>query len=46
MSEDAKKNDDIVPLSNLNRSIEDVLNEYGLGISFVLKKRFFPRLFV
>jgi len=31
----------IVPVLNINRTIEDIVNEYGLSVAFVIRRRIF-----
>jgi hypothetical protein len=31
----------LVPVLNINRTIEDIVNEYGLSVAFVIRRRIF-----
>ena len=31
----------MVPVLNINRTIEDIVNEYGLSVAFVIRRRIF-----
>ncbi len=37
---------EMVELNNINRTVEDVLSEWGIGASFVLRKRIFTLKFM
>ena len=35
-----------VPVLNINRTIEDIVNEYGLSVAFVIRRRIFSIQFL
>jgi hypothetical protein len=35
-----------MPILNLNRTIEDIVNEHGLSMSFVIKRRIYSQGFM
>jgi hypothetical protein len=35
------KEGEMVPVLNINRTIEDIVNEYGLSMAFVIRRRIF-----